>query len=1136
MRSLCLSLLMLLPFATLAEEAKPARFFTPQRLTVGPYDNYQGAISHDEKFLYFTRSENLASQLMKFDLEKGITETLTDKTADAKSPIPSPNGKALAFSSFRRDAKGDVCISRGGEQECLGDPGRAEQTPFWIDASHLGYVVSNDAGTEHEIWIYDLDKKQRSPWMKGLFHSPYLDASASSLVVKGRGNELLIYDWQSKQLRRKLAMPLAGSTGPARFSKDGVWLYFAQYMVDTNRDLMLDGRDAAALFRIDWQKEGAYPQQLTSLEQNCSYPFPSSQKVYVTCAFEGSLDIYAIPLTGTIPLNWEAKDLWEAHESARSYADRILLLNHLYGRFGAVSLEDFQERTLANFIFMGEFRPALFYAQIIAQAKKEPESEIEAILLDTYGRWEVLPEKNKLGGFARFLDEQERRLQPYKSYPMAQVAQAYFDFFALDESSAEAGLKRITNTANRVSFWKGRLESLLYKGKDPQLYQTLLESHVLTPGLSQETKLYYLADWLDWVSGQNDVDKLLQAFLSRLSGAEAAIVENEGDLNALIKTQDIQAQNALFQKMAKRSALYKDNAYALRLMFNRSLIRLSRAKRTRDMADVVSLYISHLKVNSKEFPYALDALRQNSLDTAYRFLRGPEAERRFALGSFYTSARMADDWESHYQYVLRQDQGVELLLTQYQQMEADGLIRPESARFVKVLVQLLDPKQKESPDIWKSSVAELEELPEQAVGVGAKYLVLGYLYQRLLETNGNAFAYDKGLAEKAHRAYLFAIDTSFGNDRILAAALQNLGLLHMRLRNYSLASAYLSKRAEYPAEGSESSLALAWITADSLAKSNRYAEAYQLLLASTKEPQLAQKVPSAVFEKLAFYAWNAGLYQEAVKSYQKYFAQPEAVRPREINLAYGFALSRAGQWDEARVSLEQVVRESREQFFQEADGPALVRQEGLSAFIAWGLLAQGRYSVQQRLEALDKRLALYPQIIDRAKLLHQSKETLQSQQIKETLDTVPLHLSQGHGAEAAGRLEEALQKALVYGEDYQYLSHTCLQSLKNAYVLRDKTELRTPALESLLAKLFKKVEAAYDQEKDATPVVTEKWLETALLAKWDEQKGKAEAAKLFAKASEDYLSDARWESTWGARKEMKQDLQRYAKALAKALP
>src|SRR5690606_35537333 len=92
---------------------------------------------------------------------------------------------------------------------------------------------------------------------------------------------------------------LPGVSGFPAFSHDGRHIYFSQYLNDTNRDGVIDGRDNSVIARVGYDAAQADPfagqaaEQLTSSRWNCRYPAPTPDRLLMTCSHGGSLDIYA---------------------------------------------------------------------------------------------------------------------------------------------------------------------------------------------------------------------------------------------------------------------------------------------------------------------------------------------------------------------------------------------------------------------------------------------------------------------------------------------------------------------------------------------------------------------------------------------------------------------------------------------------------------------------------------------------------------------------------------------------------------------------------------------------------------------------------------------------------------------------
>jgi hypothetical protein len=173
--------------------------------------------------------------------------------------------------------------------------------------------------------------------------------------------------------RRLIHVALPGTSGFPTLSKDEQYIYFSHYLNDTNQDGIIDGNDNSVLFRLPVsklpEKGDVFPEQLTLAESNCSYPRISGDKLLATCASGGTLDLFELPATGVVPAHWDAAKIWNAHRTARTYAERILLLSALKYRFpNQISELAIDERLLSDHMLAGDSSAARYYAKKLQKA------------------------------------------------------------------------------------------------------------------------------------------------------------------------------------------------------------------------------------------------------------------------------------------------------------------------------------------------------------------------------------------------------------------------------------------------------------------------------------------------------------------------------------------------------------------------------------------------------------------------------------------------------------------------------------------------------------------------------------------------------------------------------------------------
>jgi len=132
----------------------------PEKVTVGPSDNYQAQFDPNQQRLFFTRHQSLVSQPVQQNLETGRTRELLPPDHDAKDPALSPDGRRLALTSYRRNALGSVCVLplQGEDRDlhCLTPDGQRAWLPFWVDNQTLGYLRRSEQGREQELVFHAL--------------------------------------------------------------------------------------------------------------------------------------------------------------------------------------------------------------------------------------------------------------------------------------------------------------------------------------------------------------------------------------------------------------------------------------------------------------------------------------------------------------------------------------------------------------------------------------------------------------------------------------------------------------------------------------------------------------------------------------------------------------------------------------------------------------------------------------------------------------------------------------------------------------------------------------------------------------------------------------------------------------------
>ncbi|MBP9709281.1 MAG: hypothetical protein KBD78_16725, partial [Oligoflexales bacterium] len=283
-------------------------FNTLDKITVGPEDNFQGVVDQSGDVLIFTRLAQQASSLFKQDLKSDKVEPFLAEQGDAKDPVLSPNNALVAFTYFKNNSRGDICIRslKGSDLQCLDSQESADTEPFWLDDNTLAFVSRDFRSDRIGLKSYSLNSKKITSLYEGDVSAPTSFQNGKAIIFSAFNKNLqkntLFRLERGNTKAEALLVDLPGMSSFPRMSADGAYLYFSQYMNDSNNDKTIDGKDNGVIFRAAVAKlqagKSIFPEQMTSVETNCSYAFPGTSWLWLTCAYEGSLDIYKLPREG----------------------------------------------------------------------------------------------------------------------------------------------------------------------------------------------------------------------------------------------------------------------------------------------------------------------------------------------------------------------------------------------------------------------------------------------------------------------------------------------------------------------------------------------------------------------------------------------------------------------------------------------------------------------------------------------------------------------------------------------------------------------------------------------------------------------------------------------------------------------
>ncbi len=302
----------------------------PERLTAGIADQFLAVLDPDASRMFYVSNENATTELFGVDLDVRAPQRLFDEAADVTWPRVSPDGRTLLYLSFRSAATGELCLRelspRGlgvSERRCFSLGGRTAMHALWEPGSKSVLVVSRDGlggaidsaplpgarparaarrGAAHARHRQPRHLARRPLPALRSGGAPGGGPRGSSCIARGHSRLTRIARRDRPELRQRrraraqepAARPprrprftrarhllrAAGFPGFPAFSADDKFVYFVQYLNDTNHDGVVDANDRGVLFRVPFDAareapiDGTRAQQLTSAEWDCQYPFP----------------------------------------------------------------------------------------------------------------------------------------------------------------------------------------------------------------------------------------------------------------------------------------------------------------------------------------------------------------------------------------------------------------------------------------------------------------------------------------------------------------------------------------------------------------------------------------------------------------------------------------------------------------------------------------------------------------------------------------------------------------------------------------------------------------------------------------------------------------------------------------------
>lgn len=1044
---------------TFAEKYRLSKnqMFQPQRVTVGPEDNYQS-----QRFgsrIYYTKGIRLSKRIFVQDIETGRNEPFVDDTADSKEPAISPDGKYMAFTFFKYDAKGDICILKlkGGAADCITDSGGREMSPFWLGSEKLAYMVKDPDRDEADIYSYDMKTKKRALMFSGRVLNPRASATGKMLVYIKVPRDLkrnqtdyriVIRDvGTGKEYSRPMALP--GIPSFPVFDASDEYVYFGHFTNDTSGDMVIDSDDRAIIFRVKVSDMKAsdssevFPEPLSSLEHNCNFPDPQNDSLFITCAFNESLDIYSLPVDGVIPPGWGMDKLDEAHRTSRSYEDRILTLMYMASLSGSLRGKVYYEKLLSNYYAVGERNSSRYtVAKLLALAVNDEEKRFYS-LMDDLLRIEIAFEDENpnllTDRFSGIVRQKLKELSGMQNLPplnraWSTVVSGALNYMLGKHRKAKRtlnseGPKKIdiqfiqyvrSQYLERIFLIRRNLDELA------GLYSDMASMQIL----DEASKVFYSYRLLETMDDMRPAKRsqYLGDINTRLSfyapSPLKTMLKAEELLDKLSKASGKEKIQEIYEDLFKILDSNKDNYYLKRALFVRSIRRLSKGNLWRYMYYVANYWLSATDKDAVEYSYARDQYLYTSLDKAYGLYS--EDKYSFAGDEFYVAMRLTDDLEAHHGFIYSKEKASkrkeidEKYDYLYEKSYTYENIFYKRAYFLK------------GSEIEKA-INLLEKIDESKDRSGVKNLLLGYLYYKKLgfikRTNRI-----KATADRAYRNLMLAADLGRYNIRVRAQALMNLGLLQQKIGNFGASLAHFEERKQMPFLSKDRYVYFLWFYARAFYHQKNSPEALKLFeeaIGLIEKEKL--KIPKYPFiEKAAFYSLASQDYKRAKDYYSEIInnakINKDGKNSIKTRIAYAYALYKLGDLDRAKKGFHEVYEMSKRAKFERdaVKGPFLKPQ--VYTIQSLGYLANMQSDDAKRAALRQERLKLLMNAKGSTHEYGYNEESWMRLAIKEMNNLAYCYYRLNRGSQAM----DTMDRAIPYLED---LYESSLNPIEDAYLL-----------------------------------------------------------------------------------------------------
>ncbi|EMJ97431.1 MULTISPECIES: PD40 domain-containing protein [unclassified Leptospira] len=337
-------------------------YFNPENdkpfpLTVQRGNNLYNSTTKDGRYLFYTTGQKGNYDIWFRDLKSSIVVPVTEHPSSEYKPAISPDGKKLAFVSEQYDTAGDIVILEiepevwakrmlegkrflSDDFEFITNPEYSNITksdkfsdsdPVWGKDSRV-LLFSSDRltpGTPNLI-LWDTEGKEKPVLLtRSGAVNPYWSQDGKTILylsyADSREGEIYSFDLETRKTKR-LTNDNYLDFSPS-LSPDGRYLFYTSIRSDSDGNRKLDERDNSLIIRLDLSdmKERKLTSGNFSLFDT-RYSSFNGGSILFTASYYGTLNIYFLPLSGSIP---KASNISAQFELAKEYGKKQSLDDYL---------------------------------------------------------------------------------------------------------------------------------------------------------------------------------------------------------------------------------------------------------------------------------------------------------------------------------------------------------------------------------------------------------------------------------------------------------------------------------------------------------------------------------------------------------------------------------------------------------------------------------------------------------------------------------------------------------------------------------------------------------------------------------------------------------------------------------------